>query len=377
MPKPAKKLKVEAFRPGSHTDSGGARLTFTADDVRAMAEAYDFATAPAPIVVGHPKTDDPAFGWCESFEYDAERQRLIAHSSELSPTFAEAVEDGRYKRVSIALFSPDHPSNPKPGVWYPRHLGFLGAAAPAVTGLRPVAFADDGEHVVEIEFAASGWAVKDLFTRLRDYWIDKFGLEEADKALPSYLVSATETPDPVHAEPAATYSTPQDQTMPNANTTDYAAELAAANERIRTLEAAAATAARTAAVASAAAFCATLVQEHRLTPAERPALEAALVAIDATPVAEFAAADGSTASESPSAIIRRVLGTRNPVVSGSEQTPPADERPAPASFSAPAGMTVDPADAALYARAKEYQTAHPGVEFAAAVRAVLTATGNG
>ena len=59
-----------------------------------------------------------------------------------------------------------------PGKWYLRHVGFLGAAAPAVKGLKPVEFADDGGGVVfaDLEFAEglSPWTL-DGIGRLLDY----------------------------------------------------------------------------------------------------------------------------------------------------------------------------------------------------------------
>lgn len=372
---PAKKtLKIESFRPGTHTSSDGTRLTFTAADVRAIATGYDFAAAPAPIVVGHPKTDDPAFGWCAAFTYDEARERLIADTGELSPAFAESIEAGHYRKVSMALFAPDHPSNPKPGQWYPRHLGFLGAAPPAVVGLAPVAFADDGTKVIEVEFAAAGWAIKDLFSRLRDYWIDKFGLEEADKALPSYLVDSTEYNEP-QADPAYSATETTERIMPEATNTNTATveQLAAAQARIAQLENDLNARNIAAARANAATFCATLVEKRLLAPADRPAVEAALVAIESAAAVEFAAADGSTSSETPAAVIRRVLENRNPIVSEHEISGAADD-PAPvARFSAPAGMRIEPADAAMFARAKAYQAEHPGADFSAALRAVVAA----
>lgn len=376
MPTPAaKKLRIESFRPGTHTSSDGTRLTFSADDVRAIATGYDAANAPAPIVVGHPKTDDPAFGWCAGFSYDEERERLIADTGELAPAFADSVAAGHYKKVSMALFAPDHPANPKPGQWYPRHLGFLGAAPPAVTGLKPVAFADDGKtKVIEVEFAATGWAIKDLFSRLRDYWIDKFGLEEADKAMPSYLIESCDSPPPSEqpyyaAPPQEIEPMPAPNATPNPAPAANAAELTAAQARITELETQLTTQRTAAAKASAAEFCAGLVTAKKLLPADRPALEAALVAIDAAAPVEFDAGDGAKKSEAPSAVIRRLLGAKNPLVSGVETT--AAEEPAPvASFSAPGGKTVDPKDAALHAKAKAFQAAHAGTDFATALRAV-------
>ena len=63
--------RIEVFRPGRFTPMEGVPLSFSAADLRAVADSYDPETAPAPIVVGHPVTDAPAFGWVQSFDFDA------------------------------------------------------------------------------------------------------------------------------------------------------------------------------------------------------------------------------------------------------------------------------------------------------------------
>ncbi|MDL6388248.1 peptidase, partial [Escherichia coli] len=67
----------------------------------------------------------------------------------LDPQFAEMVTDGRFKKVSASFYLPDSPSNPKPGVLYLRHVGFLGAQPPSVKGLKQVSFSEQEEGVVE------------------------------------------------------------------------------------------------------------------------------------------------------------------------------------------------------------------------------------
>ena len=69
--------------------------------------------------------------------------RLEADFRQMDPAFAEAVEAGRYKHVSAAFYAPDSPRNPKPGGYYLRHVGVLGAVPPAVKGLGPLTFAED------------------------------------------------------------------------------------------------------------------------------------------------------------------------------------------------------------------------------------------
>lgn len=117
----------------------GEALEFSAADLAATAAAFDPKVGKAPIVVGHPATDDPAMGWAARLV--ANERGLFAQATQVLPQFAQAVNDGRYGTVSVKFYRPDDPANPKPGVWYLRHIGFLGANAPAVTGLDDPAFA--------------------------------------------------------------------------------------------------------------------------------------------------------------------------------------------------------------------------------------------
>jgi hypothetical protein len=131
---------IEVFRTGRHTDSSGNTATYSQADLSQIAHNYNSglekdSSTLAPIVKGHPKTDDPALGWVESLKVSGEK--LLAKVKDLVPEFAEEIRAGRYKKVSIALY----PGN------LLRHIGFLGAMAPAVKGLQPVAFADKGDYV--------------------------------------------------------------------------------------------------------------------------------------------------------------------------------------------------------------------------------------
>jgi hypothetical protein len=141
---------IPLFRPGRHTDISGQTLTFSEADCQASAAAYDPALHEAPLVVGHPQTDAPAYGWVSALRF-AESE-LVAEPHQVDPAFAELHGSGRFKKVSAAFFRPDSPNNPKPGVWYLRHIGFLGAQPPAVKGLKAAQFAD-GDDYLTVEFA--------------------------------------------------------------------------------------------------------------------------------------------------------------------------------------------------------------------------------
>lgn len=156
---------IHIFRAGRHTAMSGVTLEFTEDHLRASAKAYDPQLHEAPIVVGHPKDDAPAYGWVEGLDY-AEGS-LQARPAQLDDAFAEMVRKGRFKKVSASFYAPDSPANPKPGAYYLRHVGFLGAQPPSVKGLKQAEFADNAEGVVEIEFseAADEAAVWGRFKR--------------------------------------------------------------------------------------------------------------------------------------------------------------------------------------------------------------------
>lgn len=147
--------RLEIFRPGTHTAMGGQSITFGEADLAATAAAYDPSVHEAPLVVGHPATDHPAWGWVQSLAVEGDR--LVADAHQVDPAFAEAVGAGRYKKMSAAFYPPDSPANPTPGRYYLRHVGFLGAQPPAVKGLRSAAFGDDddahGVMTVTLDYA--------------------------------------------------------------------------------------------------------------------------------------------------------------------------------------------------------------------------------
>ena len=130
---------IEIFRPGTFVSMQGDELSFSAEDLAEIASSYDPDVNPAPLVVGHPRLDAPAYGWTRGLSVN-DAGVLVADPDQVEPAFAEMVRDGRFKRVSAELYPREHPGNPTPGRLHLKHIGFLGAAAPAVKGLKPVSF---------------------------------------------------------------------------------------------------------------------------------------------------------------------------------------------------------------------------------------------
>lgn len=180
---------IQIFKPGKHVAMSGAALSFSESDLAATAAAYDPAMHEAPLVVGHPKHDDPAYGWVGKLAFAD--GALDVEPVQVNADFAELVAAGAFKKISASFYSPDSPSNPVPGVYYLRHVGFLGAQPPAVKGLRNPSFADAEQGVVEF----AEWDDVDnasLWRSLREWIIGKFGQDEADKVVPGYTVKNLE-----------------------------------------------------------------------------------------------------------------------------------------------------------------------------------------
>ena len=144
---------IEIFHAGRHTAHSGAVVEITSADLAESAAAYDPVASEAPVVVGHPTTNGPAYGWVKTLH--AANGRMEAELGQVDPEFMEMVRAGRYKKISAAFYSPSSPDNPAPGKWYLRHIGFLGAQPPAIKGLRPVVFAGSGEGVATIDMDKS------------------------------------------------------------------------------------------------------------------------------------------------------------------------------------------------------------------------------
>ncbi len=168
-------MLIEIFKTGTHTDSAGNTRAWTEKDLDAIANKYNPAHHEAPVVIGHPKDNAPAFGWVEGLERKG--SVLYAKLKDLVPEFVEVVKKGLYKKRSISLY-PDMTL---------RHVGFLGAMPPAIKGLADVAFSE--AEAVTIEFADYQVnTIGNIFQRLREWLIEKFGADIADKVVSSWEI---------------------------------------------------------------------------------------------------------------------------------------------------------------------------------------------
>lgn len=286
---------IHIFKPGCHTTMAGEAIEFTEADLAATAGAYDPKLHEAPLVIGHPKTDDPAQGWVLTLAANA--RGLFAAPRDVEPAFAEQVGKRRYGKVSAKFYRPDSPNNPAPGVWYLRHVGFLGAQPPAVKGLDDPAFADDADDCVafqeHVEFAdAPAWPVAGALRRMREWLLAKFGLEEADQALPGWYVedleAAARKADEA-VQPAFAETVPASPTQPtheeNHVTPEEKARLEAENAQLKqqlaTIQANQAAQAQAGRHQDNAEFAEQLVTAGKLAPKHKGVLVAVLDQVSA------------------------------------------------------------------------------------------------
>ena len=326
---------IDIFKPGKHVAASGDPFNFSESDVLATVAAYDPALHEAPIVVGHPKADAPAYGWVKALSFTEGVTR--AEPDQVDPAFAEMVEAGRFKKVSASFYHPESPSNPVPGVFYLRHVGFLGAQPPAVKGLRNPEFNEADEKIVTIDFSEEiyGWSIiSRMFRTLREYIIVKEGPEKADELVSNwdvdYLQNIAARAEAERGTAVAAFSeTPPNQTPPSKGesmaTAEQVAALEAENKRLKeeaesvtARENRVAAAERTHLHAGNADFCEQLVKEGKLHPKLKDDAVAVLNAMPADRAVEFSESDGKKENKPMTEAFKSFLSAQPKIVEFAE-----------------------------------------------------------
>jgi hypothetical protein len=167
-----------------------------------------------PFVKGHPKDDDPAYGWGEKekiFIDENDHLKLETAEEDFQPEFLEALKKKKYGPVSIKL---------RPEDLSIKHIGFFGAVPTAVTNLEPAfseedkksnndkcvelifkecKFTESNENIL-IEFEeleASRYQLNSaysIFRNIKNYFISSLGQEKADTILPEELLANINEP---------------------------------------------------------------------------------------------------------------------------------------------------------------------------------------
>ncbi|MDR1351480.1 MAG: hypothetical protein LBJ59_12040 [Zoogloeaceae bacterium] len=316
---------VEIFRSGRHVDSTGVARQFSDADLLAMAQGYAPTRREAPIVIGHPALDAPAWGWVKDVRVapHPEGARLVVDARDVAPAFAEMVRSRRFPKRSAAFYPPDHPSNPTPGSWYLRHVGFLGAQPPAIEGLKDIQFSD-GEGLAVFS--------EEIQQPVEDANVDNEELARLQAQI---------------AEQAATLTAMQ-------------AERDAAQALLATF----AEAQRTERHAAHVAFCEAALNDGRLKPADRASAVAVLDALGDLKTVEFAETDARgeavRKAVTPLEFVKRLIAGAEKAVQFGEHAPGT------------LAPREKPRDDAALADAARKLAAEKSISFAEAVQQIVT-----
>jgi len=138
--------KIEVGRPGKFRAKVGGTVELTPEKLSRIASGFD-PDGYHKLKLGHKEidTDTPDMGDVVGLEWDATKERLFA-AVRPTESLVEKNRKGEFRRISMELGGGDDLPL--------RHISFLGAHRPAISGLAPVHLAADAPG--EIFLAADG-----------------------------------------------------------------------------------------------------------------------------------------------------------------------------------------------------------------------------
>ena len=128
----------EVFKAGVYPQG-----KFTKKEIAEIAKNYDPQFCEAPITIDHQQSG-PAYGWVDTVKADGEKLKVAF--KDIPQEFEQAVNDGKYKRVSVELYR-----NLEGKGAYLKAVSFLGAATPQVKGLEQIKFMESEADTYEFE----------------------------------------------------------------------------------------------------------------------------------------------------------------------------------------------------------------------------------
>lgn len=176
---------IEVFKAGKYPQGD-----VTVDDLKAAEKNYDPKYFESPITLDHSETG-PVYGKVEKIKV-GEKGSLWAKFRNVSSDLIDMVKTGKYTERSAEFY----PNLDGKG-FYLRAVSFV--PFPQVKGMTPITFSENER----INFPAGDYLkfeeyrmpyVSRVFQNIRDFFIEKFGLEVADKCIPSYTIDTLREP---------------------------------------------------------------------------------------------------------------------------------------------------------------------------------------
>ena len=188
-------LPAGTYPDGNNSDQP---IEFSESVLKSIVDNYDPALHEAPIVKGHPQGNGPAYGWVAGVALSD--SGIEATTKQVDANFAEEVKNGRFKKISSSFYRPDSPYNPTPGSYYLRHIGLFGDTPVVAKAGRDAEFSEqetESDYVYVdfselTELAENSWSIAQMGRSLREWMIEKFGIDEADKVVPAYVAENLE-----------------------------------------------------------------------------------------------------------------------------------------------------------------------------------------
>lgn len=206
------------LKTGTFTAKDGKQVTFTEADLDKIVTNTDLSKHEPQFVIEHPTFDKLGFGTIEKLKRVG--SHLLALPKTVDEKFKKFVNSGELPGRSASLLKDTLALN---------HIGFLPPQVePAVDGLGEYLFSQENDatnlsltlpgiesHFAEIdeadnnkiEFAkyeVSSYpfrTMKDIFSSIREFIIDKYDMITADKIIPKYSIEAFNNPPRVYEVP--------------------------------------------------------------------------------------------------------------------------------------------------------------------------------
>ena len=294
--------RLAIFKVGTHTATNGQPMTASAEMLQSVADNYQPDTHEAPAVIGHPKDNHPAYAWVESLSFDEGEGVLYANFNQVEPQFEQLIKDGRFKKRSASFYPPNHPSNPKAGTPYLRHVGFLGAQPPAIKGLKDFTDFGDVGDLPTYEFTE---LTTDSTTQNPNQKDDPMGNQDEKDTTNNGANPAAE--DTKHAEQQATLA--EKEKALAAKEADIAAREAAFAKREQDIK-----------ENDFSEFADTLIKKGQLVPAEKDAVISVMMDLDSADKTFDFAENGTVNKKTSVDVLKGVLGRLSATVDFSERS---------------------------------------------------------
>lgn len=299
---------VAIFKAGKQTDSKGRTASYSQSDLDEMV-ANASVESPVPHVITHKELYSP-FSYAQSPELKREGDVLYSRQEKIEPQFEKLVQDGNLFERSVRL-------RKTADGWRVGHVAWLGAEPPAVADLPPVEYESSADEVFDFEM---DWETPNVLARMlrrmREFLIEKFSVEEADKVIPDWEVDSMSSHAAVLRDDAVNKTSSYSKHDPEGDTTmkefdqadvDAAVETALKKQSDKlgsdfsaektTLEAQLGTERRTNKQRDFQAVVDKQIDAGTLTPAQSEGAVDFMLSLDAEQEFEFSSGDGDKTSK--------------------------------------------------------------------------------